>query len=56
MTRVAILATSREALGVRGQRAYPLASLSLPVAADPDGVLTSESGLLFVLRAEDAAW
>ena len=34
--RVSVLATSREALGVRGEHISPLASLAVPVAADAD--------------------
>ena len=48
--RVSVLATSREALGVRGEHISPLASLAVPVAADATSVLTSEAGALFVAR------
>ena len=49
--RVSVLATSREALGVRGEQIFPLASLGLPVSADAMSVLASEAGALFVARA-----
>ena len=52
--RVSVLATSREALGVRGEHISPLASLAVPVAADATSVLTSEAGALFVARACEA--
>ena len=51
---VSILATSREALGVRGEHICPLASLGVPEAADAVSVLASEAGALFVARASDA--
>ena len=53
-TRVSVLATSREALGVRGEQIFPLASLGLPVSADAVSVLASEAGALFVARAGEA--
>jgi predicted ATPase/class 3 adenylate cyclase len=49
---VSALATSREALGVRGELTYPLMSLGLP--STPDEVLDSEAGSLFVSRAREA--
>jgi predicted ATPase/class 3 adenylate cyclase len=52
--RVSILATSREALGVRGEHISPLRSLEVPEGADPVSVLASEAGALFVDRASDA--
>ena len=52
--RVSILATSREALGVRGEHISPLASLEVPDAADAVSVLASEAGALFVARASEA--
>ena len=52
--RVSILATSREALGVRGEHISPLAPLEVPGAADAVSVLASEAGALFVARASDA--
>ena len=52
--QVSILATSREALGVRGEHISPLASLDVPQAADAVSVLASEAGALFVARASEA--
>jgi predicted ATPase len=49
--RVSVLATSREALGVRGEHIFPLPSLTTPTADDPASVLASEAGGLFVARA-----
>ncbi len=51
---VAVLATSREALGVQGEHIFPLPSLSLPPAPDADAVLGSEAGALFMSRAREA--
>jgi predicted ATPase/class 3 adenylate cyclase len=51
---VSVLATSREALGVRGEHIYPLTSLTVPAAPDVDSVLTSEAGALFASRAREA--
>ena len=51
---MSVLATSREALGVRGEHISPLTSLEVPDGADADAVLTSEAGALFVARAEEA--
>ncbi|HUP75836.1 MAG TPA: adenylate/guanylate cyclase domain-containing protein [Acidimicrobiales bacterium] len=52
--RVSVLATSREALGVRGEHIWPLASLAVPDDGDVASVVTSESGALFVARASEA--
>jgi predicted ATPase len=51
---VSVLATSREALGVRGEHISPLASLGVPDAADVVAVLASEAGALFVARTCEA--
>ncbi len=51
---VSVLATSREALGVRGEQIAPLASLSVPSDADPNAVLASEAGALFTARARES--
>ena len=51
---VSILATSREALGVRGEHISPLASLDVPEATDAVSVLASDAGALFVARASEA--
>jgi predicted ATPase/class 3 adenylate cyclase len=51
---VSVLATSREALGVRGEHIYPLTSLSVPSTPDADAVLMSEAGALFTSRAREA--
>jgi len=52
--RVSVLATSREALGVPGERTFPLRSLRVPEARDGLSVLASEAGGLFVARAVEA--
>ena len=51
-----ILATSREALGASGERAWLVPTLSLPDAASPPiaAVRTSAAGRLFIERAEAA--
>ena len=46
-----IIATSREALGVNGEQIYPVRSLTLPAAADPDAMQGSEAVRVFVDRA-----
>jgi predicted ATPase/class 3 adenylate cyclase len=51
---VRVLVTSREALGVMGERVYPLRSLYVPDSGDADEVATSEAGVLFAARAADA--
>jgi predicted ATPase/DNA-binding SARP family transcriptional activator len=54
---VSILATSREALGVPGEKAWPLPSLSLPEdgpSSELSHILQSEAVSLFVERAGDA--
>lgn len=54
---VAVVATSRQSLGLVGERVWHVASLSLPEAADPDpaGALRrSEAGQLFLDRAAAA--
>ena len=49
---VRILATSREILGLPGERVWPVPSLSLPdQGASPDVVMSSESARLFLERA-----
>ena len=52
--RVSVLATSREALGVPGERTFPLRSLRVPEARDGLSVLASEAGGLFVAQAVEA--
>ena len=51
--QLSVLATSREALGIHGERTYPLPALELPVDASPFAVEASEAGALFVARARD---
>jgi predicted ATPase/class 3 adenylate cyclase len=51
---VSVLATSREALGVRGEQIAPLASLSVPTDNDANAVLASEAGALFAARARES--
>ena len=46
-----VLATSREALGVSGERIVAVASLDLPRSSDRDAVLRSDAVRLFVERA-----
>jgi non-specific serine/threonine protein kinase len=48
-----IIATSREALGIGGERAWLVPSLELPAAPDPDALAASDAGRLFVDRARD---
>jgi predicted ATPase len=52
-----IVVTSREGLGISGERLVPVRSLSLPAqsGADVDAVLQSEAVRLFVDRAADIA-
>ncbi len=50
-TGTAILATSRECLGVGGEQIYPVRSLSLPGSADLPAVQAAESVRVFVDRA-----
>ncbi len=52
---LAILATSREALGVGGERAWLVPPLSLPPidSASPQDLAQSEAALLFLERARD---
>ena len=52
--RVSVLATSREALGIRGEQSFPLPSLGLPGGTDAGSVLVSEAGALFAARATEA--
>ena len=51
--QLSVLATSREALGITGERTYPLPALELPVDTSPFSVESSEAGQLFVARARD---
>src|SRR5256885_13987075 len=51
---VCILATSREALGVAGERAWLVAPLSLPAADAAAAVLASQAGRPLVERARAA--
>ncbi|HEX4531277.1 MAG TPA: BTAD domain-containing putative transcriptional regulator, partial [Acidimicrobiia bacterium] len=52
--QLSVLATSREALGLDGERTYPLPALELPADASPFEVEASEAGALFTARARDA--
>jgi predicted ATPase len=49
--RLVVLATSREMLGVRGERLVAVGSLGLPVGEDAGSVAVSAAGALFVARA-----
>jgi predicted ATPase len=53
-SQLSVLATSREALGIHGERAYPLRALEVPADASPFSVESSEAGALFAARARDA--
>lgn len=53
-TDVTFLATSREALGLPGERPWPLQTLSLPEEATPSAIEASGAGALFVERATAA--
>jgi hypothetical protein len=46
--------TSREALGIRGERTHALAPLELPVDSSPFSVEESAAGALFIARAREA--
>ena len=55
--RLAILATSREALNIAGETVWPVPPLSMPARAhtwSPDGLLRLEAVRLFVERARSA--
>jgi predicted ATPase/DNA-binding SARP family transcriptional activator len=53
---ITVLATSREALGVKGERAWAVPALSLPsIDAPPDVIARAESVRLFVDRARDVS-
>jgi hypothetical protein len=52
--RLTVLATSREALGVAGERVLGVRSLPLPTADDPAAVVTADAVRLFVERAQAA--
>lgn len=52
--QLSVLTTSREALGIHGERTYPLPPLELPVDESPFEVEASEAGALFTTRAHDA--
>ena len=52
--QLSVLATSREALGIQGERVYPLPPLELPVDTSPFEVEESEAGALFATRAREA--
>jgi predicted ATPase len=49
--QLVVLATSREGLGIAGERIVALAPLQLPATGDRDSVLRSDAGRLFVERA-----
>ena len=50
--KLVVLATSREGLGIAGERMVAVAPLALPGASDRDGVLRSDAARLFV----DGRW
>lgn len=50
-----ILATSREALGVRGERAWLVPALSVPDTATIEAALSSDAVRLFIERATESA-
>ena len=49
--KLVVLATSREGLGIAGERIVAVASLELPRSGDRDAVLRSDAARLFVERA-----
>ncbi|MEO8692078.1 MAG: BTAD domain-containing putative transcriptional regulator [Acidimicrobiales bacterium] len=49
--RLVVLATSREGLGIAGERIVAVGSLALPSSSDRDAVLLSDAARLFVDRA-----
>jgi predicted ATPase/class 3 adenylate cyclase/DNA-binding winged helix-turn-helix (wHTH) protein len=51
--KLAVLATSREALAVQGEQIYPLPPLALPLDSSPFEVEESEAGALFATRARE---
>jgi predicted ATPase/class 3 adenylate cyclase len=51
---VRVVATSLEALGIAGERVWPLRPLPVPDAVSPDAVEVSDAGRLFRERAESA--
>jgi predicted ATPase len=54
--QVSIVATSREALGVKGEAVYRLSPLEIPAEkSEPENIMQSESVRLFMERARDAA-
>ena len=52
--KLAVLATSREALGVSGERVLGVPSLSLPAIDDPGGLAITDAVALFLDRARSA--
>lgn len=54
-TDLCIVATSREALGVRGERAWLVPPLALPGPGDAESLGASEAVRLFLERARDVA-
>jgi predicted ATPase len=52
--QVRVLATSREPLGVAGEVVYRIPPLRLPMDDTPEALAASESGRLFVQRAQAA--
>lgn len=52
--QVSVLATSREPLGVRGERVWAIPTMSLPTDETVDEVLASDCGALFTARAAAA--
>jgi predicted ATPase/class 3 adenylate cyclase len=53
-SQLSVLTTSREPMGIRGERTYPLPAFELPVDPSPFSVAQSEAGALFATRARDA--
>ncbi len=51
---VTVLATSREPLGIGGERVWIIPTMTLPAAPTPEGVEGSDAGALFVTRARAA--
>ncbi len=51
---VKVLATSREPLGIGGEHVWKIPTMTIPSQSSIDSVSASDSGALFVARAQDA--
>jgi predicted ATPase len=50
---VTVVSTSRQALGIKGERVFPLRTLGVPSGDTVDAVLETEAGALFAARASE---